>query len=132
VLQQPADGLRARDRQALVAKIDAVRAGELPLWREGDEHWPYGYQAGVLLMLLDPATDAVGDLTTILRFRAEVAVREFSSPVLERLKQELDEPGWNQFALADLREQLRGMFDAQLSKYPVVQTNPLAGWESSR
>jgi len=131
-LQQPADGLRARDRQALIAKIDAVRTGELPLWQQEDEHWPYGYQAGALLMLLDPATDAVADLASILRFRGEVAVREFSLPVLERLKQELNESGWDPVFLAELREELRGMFDAQLLKYPVIQTNPLAGWESSR
>lgn len=127
VLQVPADGLRMRDRQGLVAAIESIRAGELPLWQHGDEHWPYGYQAGVLLMLLSPATDAVDDIASILRFRAEVAVREFSLPVLERVKQELEDSGWNHFALADLREELRGMFDAQLSKYPVIQTNPFAG-----
>ncbi len=132
VLQHPADGLRPHDRQALVAKIASLRAGELPLWQDGDERWPYGYQAGALLMVLDVATDAVGDVATILRFRAEVAIREFSLPVLERLKQELDEPGWNQCALADLREDMRGMFDARLSAYPIVQTNPSAAWTAPR
>ncbi len=124
LLQQPADGLRPRDRQAVVANIASVRAGQASLWTEEDEQLPYGYQAGALIMLLDPPADAIGDITTIARFRAAVAVREFSFPVLERLKHELDEPGWNRFELADLREELRGLFDAQLMKYPVIQTNP--------
>lgn len=124
LLQQPADALRPRDRQAVVATIASVRAGQASLWTEEDEQLPYGYQAGALIVLLDPPADALGDITTIERFRAEVAVREFALPVLERLKHELDEPGWNRFELADLREELRGLFDAQLVKYPVIQTNP--------
>lgn len=124
LLQQPADALRSRDRQALMATIASVRAGQASLWTREDERLPYGYQAGALIMLLDPPDDAISDITTIERFRAEVAVREFALPVLERLKHELDEPGWNRFELADLREELRGLFDVQLAKYPVIQTSP--------
>jgi len=126
LLQQPADGLRPRDRQTLASNVAAVRGDENSLWQNDDERLPYGYQAGALLMLLDPPADAIGDITTIQRFRGEVAVREFSLPVLERLKHELDEPGWNRVELADLREDLRGLFDAQLMPYPIIQTNPFS------
>lgn len=67
-----------------------------------------------------------GGDTTIHRFRGEVAVRGFPLPVLERLKHELDEPGWNRVELTYLREELRGLFDVQLMPYPVIQTNPFS------
>jgi hypothetical protein len=133
LLQQPVDAMSERERKATVASIESLRASG-DLLRLRDENLAYGFQAGAMMMLLKPDTrsEAVSELTTIMRFRADVGLRDFALPVLERMKGELDELGWNPLELADLREELRGRFDSVLSKYPVIQTDPFASVSAIR
>lgn len=126
LLQQPVDGMNRLERKAIVAQINALDGNYDSLRLDSDDNLPYSANAGAMLALLDgsPSDDDLADFTAILRFRAEVSVRHFALPVIERLKSELGEPGWSALGLADLREELRGMFDRMLSPFPIIQTNP--------
>jgi hypothetical protein len=99
-------------------------------WVAGrDFEFAYGNQGGITVRLMrNPDPSSLNEISAILRFRVNVATIHCALPVVEQLKEQLDAAGWSALALADLREELRGILDARLSKYPIYQTDPFEAW----
>ncbi len=75
-----------------------------------------------------PGASDLGAIEALLRLRARAVIEHGTLAAVETMKAALATPGWNQLAVADLREALLGMLDARLCAYPVIQTDPFASW----
>lgn len=100
-------------------------------WQPGREfELRYGCRGGIHVGLIRRPTrpTLLESFAEIVRFRVNVAATLCALPVVERVKIELDMPGWHSRDLADLRNELRSLLDSELSTYPGYETDPFEGW----
>ncbi len=82
-------------------------------------------------MFRAPRDGELGDVESLLRLRVRAVVEHGTLAAVETTKVALATQGWDALVMADLREALRGMCDARLYGYPLIQTDPFAGWATS-
>jgi hypothetical protein len=63
-------------------------------------------------------------LEHLVRFRVRAVVEYGTLSAVEATRAGLESPGWRSPLLANLQEELRGAFDACLSRYPSLKTDP--------
>ncbi len=96
-------------------------------WRIGlDVDFAYATRGIDAALLRKPDQSAVEEIAAIARVRADIAVKQCPLIVVQRFKDSLNTPGWDALDLADYREELRGVLDARLARFPIIQANPFA------